>query len=111
VRVQARKGSVSAAERVADVILALLRARAEGATICPSEVARALEPARWRPLMSRVREVAATMAAAGEVELRQRGQVVSPFGEIRGPLRIARGARAVRGAAPDEDVAAQEPIE
>ena len=80
---------MSSAERVAESILALLRARREGATICPSEVARALEPSRWRALMPRVREVAATMAAAGEVELRQRGRALSPFDEVRGPLRIA----------------------
>lgn len=80
-------------DRIADTMLALLRARAVHATICPSEVARALEPARWRPLMPRVRDVAAALAAAGEVELRQRGQVVAPFGEIRGPLRIALADR------------------
>ena len=76
-------------ERTAETILALLRKRAAGATICPSEVARALAPSSWRPLMPHVRAVAATMAAAGEVELRQRGQPVSPFAEHRGPLRIA----------------------
>ena len=80
-------------DRIAASILGLLDARAEDATICPSEVARALAPSRWRPLMPRVREVAATMAAAGEVELRQRGRVVSPFAEIRGPLRVALAPR------------------
>ncbi len=77
-------------------MLNLLRSRADGATICPSEVARALEPVCWRPLMPRVRDVAMTLAAAGEVELRQRGRVVKPFSEIRGPVRIALPARVVR---------------
>lgn len=76
-------------ERIAEIMLGLLHARALRATICPSEVARALEPARWRPLMTQVRDVAATLAAAGEVQLRQRGQIVAPFSEIRGPLRIS----------------------
>jgi hypothetical protein len=76
-------------ERIATTIVSLLRARARGSTICPSEVARAMAPLDWRPLMPRVRQVAATMAVAGEVELRQRGRVVSPFDETRGPLRIA----------------------
>ena len=76
-------------DRIATTIVSLLRARARSATICPSEVARALAPLDWRPLMPRVREVAATMAIAGQVELRQRGRVVSPFDELRGPLRIA----------------------
>lgn len=80
-------------ERIAATMHTLLETRAEGATICPSEVARAMAPARWRPLMGPVRQVAATMAAAGEVELRQRGRAVSPFEELRGPLRIARVRR------------------
>ena len=75
-------------------MLTLLQSRAAGATICPSEVARALEPVHWRPLMPRVRDVAMTLAAAGEVELRQRGRVVRPFSEIRGPVRIGFAARA-----------------
>ena len=75
-------------DRIAQAILALLRERADGATICPSEVARSLEPSRWRPLMPRVRDAAAMLAASGEVELRQRGKVVEPFSEIRGPIRI-----------------------
>lgn len=83
-------------ERIATTIVGLLEARAEGATICPSEVARAIAPVRWRPLMPRVRDVAAAMAAAGEVELRQRGEAISPFEPVRGPLRIALGAGAKR---------------
>lgn len=82
------------ADAIARTMLALLQSRADGATICPSEVARALEPVHWRPLMPRVRDVAMTLAAAGEVELRQRGVVVAPFSEIRGALRIAFAAHA-----------------
>ena len=78
------------ADRIASTILALLNARATGATICPSEVARALHPVRWRPLMPAVREAASLLALAGEVELRQRGQVIAPLAEVRGPLRIGR---------------------
>ena len=80
-------------ERIASIILSLLQTRADTATICPSEVARQLEPVSWRPLMPEVRRVATIMAAAGEVELRQRGVVVSPFTEIRGPLRISLARR------------------
>ena len=83
-------------ERIADTILELLEQRAAHATICPSEVARQLEPSRWRPLMPRVRDVAATMAAAGEVELRQRGEVISPFDQVRGPLRIGAPTASAR---------------
>ena len=75
--------------RIAETLLTLLRSRAACATVCPSEVARALAPTDWRPLMPQVRAVAATLAAVGEVELRQRGQAIVPFSEVRGPLRIA----------------------
>ncbi|MDF1503623.1 DUF3253 domain-containing protein [Roseisolibacter sp. H3M3-2] len=79
-------------ERIAETIRTLLGRRAAGATICPSEVARALAPADWRPLMPRVRAVAATLAAAGEVELRQRGERLETLDGIRGPIRIALAA-------------------
>ncbi len=67
--------------------LASLRA-ANGATFCPSEVARAV--ARdWRPLMPVVRSVAAEMIAARMLEATQRGALVE--GSIlaaRGPIRL-----------------------
>lgn len=67
--------------------LASLRA-ANGATFCPSEVARAV--ARdWRPLMPVVRSVAAEMIAARVLEATQRGALVE--GSIlaaRGPIRL-----------------------
>lgn len=81
-------------EHIAETILTLLHERANSATICPSEVARVLEPVSWRPLMPAIREVATIMAAAGEVELRQRGVTVSPFAEMRGPMRIALARQA-----------------
>lgn len=81
-------------DEIARVMFTLLQSRAEDATICPSEVARALEPEHWRPLMPRIRAVAATLAGAGRVELRQRGEVIAPSSTIRGPLRIGRGRRA-----------------
>lgn len=68
----------------------LLDERAADATICPSEVARALAPdPAWRELMERVRRVAATEQAAGRLEFRQRGEAVDPAG-ARGPIRLAR---------------------
>jgi hypothetical protein len=81
-------------DEIAETIFTLLQSRGEHATICPSEVARFLEPVHWRPLMPQIRAVAATLAGAGRVELRQRGKVMAPFSKIRGPLRIARGRRA-----------------
>jgi hypothetical protein len=74
---------------IAHTIHALLAARAPGRTICPSEVARAVAPTGWRPLMPAVRRVARELAGRGEVELRQRGSVIPPNEEPRGPIRLA----------------------
>ncbi|MGX5656010.1 DUF3253 domain-containing protein [Geodermatophilus nigrescens] len=68
---------------------ALLDARAPGATICPSEAARAVAPEGWRDLMPEAREVAGRLAARGEVEVTQRGAVVD-VATARGPVRIRR---------------------
>lgn len=67
-------------------ILDLLSRRKQGATICPSEVARALA-SNWRPLMDTVRAAAADMVDRGLVRITQRGQDVLPG--ARGPIRIA----------------------
>lgn len=73
---------------IEQAIRTLLRARDASKTICPSEVARALAPEDWRPLMPRVREVAARMAASGEVVITQKGAPVDALA-VRGPIRIA----------------------
>jgi hypothetical protein len=70
-------------------LLALVDARAPGRTICPSEVARALAGAEFRPLMEPVRETARELVARGELEVTQRGQVVDPH-TARGPIRLRR---------------------
>lgn len=70
----------------------LLAARAESATICPSEAARAVagdEDADWRALMPAARQAAAGLVEAGEVEIVQGGSVVD-LGTARGPIRIRR---------------------
>ncbi|NHC46031.1 DUF3253 domain-containing protein [Motilibacter aurantiacus] len=73
-----------------EAILALLEARADGSTICPSEAARAIGGTEdWRDLMEPVRSAARRLAAAGQVVVTQRGAVVDP-GTARGPVRIRR---------------------
>ena len=67
---------------------ALLAARAAGASICPSEAARAVA-ADWEPLMERARQAARRLSAAGELQITQRGQVVDPS-TARGPIRVRR---------------------
>ncbi len=83
-----RKGSLAAGGYEAD-ILGLLAARARGATICPSEVARALKPENdeWRALMEPVREAARRLVAQGRVVITQQGHEVDPS-TAKGPIRI-----------------------
>jgi hypothetical protein len=72
---------VSDRVRAAILDLALQRGRAK--SLCPSEVARALDP-DWRPLMAEVRAVAAAMP---EIVATQNGQEVDPL-TARGPIRL-----------------------
>lgn len=71
------------------VLRKLLRERRAGGTVCPSEVARALEPEDWRARMDDVRRVAAKLESEGEVVVTQRGREVD-VATARGPVRIAR---------------------
>lgn len=82
------------------LVLALLSARAPGATICPSEVARRAERGEWRALMPRVREAVARLEAAGAVVVTQGGEPVA-LEDARGPYRVRRAG----GAGPGRDAA------
>ncbi len=82
-------------EQVRNAIGKLLAQRDATATVCPSEVARALAPEAWRPLMPQVRDVALQMARDGALEVRQRGHVVSPDATLRGPIRLGHPSSAV----------------
>jgi hypothetical protein len=75
-----------ALERTID---ALLDQRRAGTTICPSEAARAVDPDGWRELMPAARAAAGRLAASGQVEVTQRGEVVD-VATARGPVRIRR---------------------
>ena len=77
-----------------DAILALARDRAPAKTICPSDAARAVGGDQWRDLMEQARDIARDLARAGEVDIMQRGEVIDPDAEWRGPIRIrARSSR------------------
>lgn len=74
-------------------LLAALANRAEGSSICPSDVARALYPhdeVAWRELMPQVREVAATMARSGRLCISRHGVNLSPDDLGGGPIRLHR---------------------
>lgn len=70
-------------------LLLLLTARAAGATVCPSEAARAVGGEDWRELMEPARAAARRLVDAGEVEITQKGAVVDPA-TARGPIRVRR---------------------
>lgn len=76
---------MSAAE---DAVRQLLHTRAPGATVCPSEVARALAAdGDWRAQMPRVHAAVDRLVADGAVALSWKG-VALP--ERAGPYRIGR---------------------
>src|SRR4051812_43906160 len=70
---------------IEEAILELLRERGT-ATACPSEVARKLAP-DWRPLLPKVREVAAALQHRGLIDAYQHGRPIEVDG-ARGPIRL-----------------------
>ncbi len=77
------------AARIERAIVDLLARRRAGASVCPSEVARAIDPAGWRARMDDVRAVARGMAAGGGLVVTQRGAVLDPRQPWRGAVRLA----------------------
>jgi len=72
-------------------IVQLLEPRAGAATICPSEVARAMFPADWLEQMETVRQAARRLVARGIIEITQQGRVVDPS-TAKGPIRLRKGS-------------------
>jgi hypothetical protein len=71
-------------------ILELLERRDEGATICPSEAARALGGDEgFRPLMGLVRDAARDLVDEGAIDVTQHGEAVD-LEAARGPIRMRR---------------------
>lgn len=79
-------------ERLGAAIRALAAHRGPGSSTCPSDAARAVGGSGWRELMDDAREISRGLAASGEVEITQGGEVIDPDSEWRGPVRI-RSAR------------------
>ena len=68
-------------------ILELLNNRKQGASICPSEVARAVFGKSWREQMPNVRSVANDMTKKKQIEICQKGVVINPA-TAKGPIRL-----------------------
>ena len=75
--------------RLEQTIVDLLAQRADGATICPSDAARAVGEEDWRTLMEPARQAARRLVDRGTVVVTQGGEVVDPA-TARGPIRIRR---------------------
>ena len=72
-----------------EATLALLAARADDATVCPSEVARVVagEGGAWRKAMPKVHAAVDALVNEGAVRLSWKGR---PLALRAGPYRIAR---------------------
>lgn len=77
--------------------LRLLAARDTGASLCPSEAARAVVSATaqatdaWRAAMPAVRSVMFALACDGVVRVTRGAHEVDPRAPGRGPIRVRRG--------------------
>lgn len=74
-------------EPMQQAIVELLKSRARGATICPSEAARVVGGDDWRSHMDDARAAARLLVAQGLVEITQAGSVVDPS-TARGAIRV-----------------------
>jgi Protein of unknown function (DUF3253) len=73
---------------LAECMLALLARRGTTASACPSEVARAWSPDRWRDHMAAVRQVATDLSRQGQLDILQRGETLPPGQPWKGPVRL-----------------------
>lgn len=85
-------------EKLRRYLLDKLHSRQYPKTICPSEIPRALSKsdltsmglADWRDLMPQVRTILFDMRSEGQVEILQKGEVISAsttLEGVRGPIR------------------------
>ena len=60
--------------------------------VCPSKVAKALEPDErlWRRNLTLIRREAVELAQEGKIDITRKGKIQDPFGEIKGILRFRK---------------------
>jgi hypothetical protein len=80
---------------IEDCLIELLSQRAESSSICPSDVARALEndETAWRALMPSIRQVAARLARDKRIVITQGDVTLDPSSIDHGPIRLRRGPK------------------
>lgn len=74
-------------DTVEAALLRLAEARGAGKSICPSDVARALDSEHWRSRLGAVKQGAVRLALAGKVEILRKGKPVDPS-DFKGVYRI-----------------------
>jgi hypothetical protein len=84
-----KRGPGREGQALEQAILDALSRRRDGASICPSEVAREQFPDQWREKMEAVRRAARRLARRGAIDITQRGQRVEPD-RFRGPIRLRK---------------------
>lgn len=82
-----RRGVKPVDQELEVVIMELLADRARGASICPSEAARAVGDVDWQSLTEPARAAARRLEAEGRVVITQGGRPVDPS-TAKGPIRI-----------------------
>jgi hypothetical protein len=71
---------------IAEEIMRQTQACGAARSVCPGDVARALD-ADWRPLLTPVRRAAARLAAAGRIDILRKGKPIAPE-DMRGVIRL-----------------------
>lgn len=85
---RAALGDAPIGTRLEAAIRAFAGHRGARSSTCPSDAARAVGGGHWRDLMDDARDTARSLARAGLVEITQRGEVLDPDADWRGPIRI-----------------------
>lgn len=75
-------------KRIAETLLTIAQARPEG-SFCPSEAARRISSAEWRPLVPQVREIAGRLQRQGLLHATQEGVAVDATRAV-GPIRLSK---------------------
>ena len=79
-------------EKLAELILVLLAQRRAGASICPSDAARAYAASKdsddWQSLMEPTREAARILALQGIIAVTRKGRTLQADGPWRGAIRL-----------------------
>ncbi len=74
--------------RIAETLLTIAQSRPD-ASFCPSEAARRISSAEWRPLMPKVRKVAGKLQRQGLLQATQKGVAVDAM-RATGPIRLSK---------------------